>query len=46
MRTNQLYMTACLKNMVKLYLNYLIALKMSMKLKELLRELKALLKVK
>ena len=46
MKTNQLYLTGCFKNVVKFYLNYFIALKMSMKLKDLLRKLKALLEVK
>ena len=46
MKTNQLYLTGCLMNVVKFYLNYLIAPKISMKLKDLLREFKALLEVK
>ena len=46
MKTNQLYLTGCLKNVEKVYLNYLIALEISMKLKDLSRKLKALLKAK
>ena len=43
---NQLYLTGCLKNVEKCYLDYSIALEMNMNLKDLLRKLKALLKVK
>ena len=43
MKTNQLYLTGCLKNVVKFYLSYLTVLTMSMMLKGLLIELKALL---
>ena len=46
MKTNQLYLTGCLKNVEKFYLNYLIVLAMSMMLKGLLIELKALLEAK
>ena len=46
METNQLHLTGCLKNVVKFYLKNLIALEMSMMLKDLLIELKALLKLK
>ena len=46
MKTNQLYLTGCLKNVVKFYLNYLIVLAMSMMLKGLLIELKVLLEAK
>ena len=46
MKTNQLYLTGCLKNVVKFYLNYLIVIEVSMMLEDLLIELKALLEVK
>ena len=46
MKTNQLYLTGCLKNVVKFYLSDLIVLEMSMMLEDLLIELKALLEVK
>ena len=46
MKTNQLYLTGCLKNLIKFYLNYLIVLEMSMMFKGLLIELKALLEAK
>ena len=39
---NQLYLISCLKNVVKFYLNYLIALEMDIMLKGLLIEWKAL----
>ena len=45
MKTNRLYLTGCLKHVEKFDLNYLVALRMSMKLKDLLRKLKALLEV-
>ena len=44
--SNQLYLTGCLKNAVRFYLNCLIVLAMSMMLKLLSIELKALLEVK
>ena len=46
MKTNQLYLTGCLKNIIKFYLNYLFVQAMSMMLKGLLIELKALLEAK
>ena len=46
MKTSQLYLTDCLKNVVKFYLIYLIFLAMSMMLKGLLIKLKALLEAK
>ena len=46
MKTNQFYLTGCLKNVVKFHLNYLIALEMNMMLKGLLIELKVLLEKK
>ena len=49
MKTNQLYPAGCLKIqkfIAKFYLGYLIALEISMKLKDLLIKLKALLVVK
>ena len=46
MKTSQLYLTGCLKNVVKFNLNYLISLEMSIMLKDLLTDLKTLLEVK
>ena len=42
MEINQLYLTSYLKNVVKFYLNYAIALEVSMKLKDMLMKLKAI----
>ena len=46
MKTNQLQLSGCLKNIVKSYLRYFIALEISMMLKDLLIEFKPLLEVK
>ena len=46
MKTNQLHLSGCLKNIVKFYLRYFIALEISMMLKDLLIEFKPLLEVK
>ena len=46
MKTNQLYLTGCLKDLVEFYSNYLVVLAMIMMLKRLFIELKALLGVK
>ena len=46
MKINQLYLIGSFNNAVKFYLNYLIALKMSIKLKDLLRKFKALIEAK
>ena len=46
MKTNQLQLSGCLKNIVKFYLRYFIALEISMMLKDLLIEFKPLLEVK
>ena len=46
MKINQLYLIGFFNNAVKFYLNYLTALKMSIKLKDLLRKFKALIEAK